>query len=85
MSPTPKQLSCAEFQSHLPELIGSGANLAEHPHIQTCELCRDLLAELEVIAQAARDLFPVVEPPDDLWTNIETAIKSEGDSKTAPR
>lgn len=82
MSPTPKQLSCAEFQSRLPELIGSGANLSENPHIQTCELCRDLLAELEVIAQAARDLFPVVEPPDDLWKNIETAIKSESDSKT---
>lgn len=82
MSPAPDRQSCAEFQSHLPELIGSGANLAQHPHIQSCELCRDLLAELEVIAQAARDLFPVVEPPDDLWKNIETAIKSESGSKT---
>lgn len=83
MSPTPKQISCADFQSRLPELIGSGANVSEHTHIQTCELCRALLAELEVIAQAARDLFPVVEPPDDLWKNIETAIKSESDSKSA--
>lgn len=70
--------SCAEFQAHLPELIGSGVNVSEHPHIQSCELCRALLAELETIAQAARDLFPAVEPPEDLWKNIETAIKGEG-------
>ena len=29
------------------------------------------------IAEAARQLFPVVEPPDDLWKHIESAIKDE--------
>jgi hypothetical protein len=70
-------MSCAEFQAHLPELIGSGENVLNHPHMQTCELCRALYAELEVIAQAARDLLATVEPPDDLWENIESAIKGE--------
>lgn len=83
MSPAPDKVSCVEFQAHLPELIGSGVNVSEHPHIKSCELCRALLAELETIAQAARDLFPTVEPPEDLWKNIETAIKSEGSSKSA--
>ena len=59
-------MSCAEFQAQLPELIGSGADAAAHPHIQSCELCRALLADLETIAEAARQLFPVVEPPDEL-------------------
>lgn len=81
MSSTPRNQSCAEFQSHLPELIGSGENVSNHPHIQSCELCRALLTELETIAQAARDLFPTVEPPDDLWKNIESAIKSEDSTK----
>jgi hypothetical protein len=46
--------------------------------MQQCELCRALLAELETIAEAARQLFPgEVEPPDDLWEQIETAIKKE--------
>ncbi len=80
MTPDPK--SCAEFQAHLPELIGSGVNVSEHPHIRSCELCRALFDELETIAQAARDLFPAVEPPDDLWKNIESAIKSETGSST---
>lgn len=78
MSDDRKNISCAEFQAQLPEMIGSGANAAEHPHIQNCELCRALLADLETIAEAARQLFPAVEPPDHLWNQIESAIKSEG-------
>ena len=77
MSENPIEMSCAEFQAQLPELIGSGENASSHPHIESCELCRALLADLETIAEAARQLFPVVEPPDDLWEHIEFAIKHE--------
>jgi predicted anti-sigma-YlaC factor YlaD len=70
-------MSCAEFQAQLPELIGSGENASVHPHVQNCELCRALLADLETIAEAARQLFPVEEPPDKLWQQIELAIKDE--------
>jgi hypothetical protein len=73
-----ENLSCAEFQAQLPELIGSGENAADHPHVQNCELCRALLADLETIAEAARQLMPIVEPPDKLWEQIELAIKDEG-------
>jgi len=74
---SPKNMSCAEFQDHLPELIASGENVLNHPHMQGCDLCRALYAELEVIAQAARDLLSTVEPPDELWENIESAIKGD--------
>jgi hypothetical protein len=37
-----------------------------------------LLAELETIAEAARQLFPSVEPPDEVWAQIESALKQEG-------
>ncbi len=83
MTNDPAKMRCAEFQAKLPELIGSGVDVSQHPHIQSCELCRALLADLETIAEAARQLFPVVDPPDDLWAQIELAIKSEdgaGDS-----
>lgn len=76
MSPYQENQSCAEFQARLAEMIGAGENLSANPHMQTCERCRAFVAELEAIAQAARELFPVVEPPDDLWSNIESAIKS---------
>jgi hypothetical protein len=70
-------MNCEEFQDLLPELIGSGQSAAEHPHYQSCELCQALLADLETIAEAARQLFPIVEPPDKLWEQIESAIKHE--------
>jgi hypothetical protein len=75
MKGDPGKMSCAEFQAQLPELIGSGEDAAAHPHVQGCERCRALLAELETIAEAARQLFPSVEPPDELWAQIESALK----------
>jgi hypothetical protein len=71
------QMTCAEFQAQLPELIGSGESAANHPHLQSCELCSALLADLETIAEAARQLFPIEEPPDELWEQIESKIRSE--------
>ncbi len=76
----PHMMTCDEFQEQLAELIGSGAKISDHPHIQTCDRCRALLSDLETIAEAARQLFPVVEPPDDLWKQIESAIQSEEES-----
>lgn len=72
------KMSCEVFQAQLPELIGSGSKISELEHIQNCDLCRALLADLETIAEAARQLFPIVEPPDNLWEQIESKIKSEG-------
>jgi predicted anti-sigma-YlaC factor YlaD len=77
MTSDPKTMSCEEFQSQLSELIGSGANLEDHPHLQNCDLCRQLIRELETIAEAARQLFPIQQPEDNLWERIESAIKKE--------
>ena len=90
MTDDPGKMKCAEFQAILPDLVGSGTDVSTHPHIQSCDLCRALLADLETIAEAARQLFPAVEPPDHLWSHIESAIKDEnGDgeptgSRSAP-
>jgi hypothetical protein len=73
----PGNVSCEEFQSHLPELIGSGEDVSQHPHLLGCELCRALLTDLELIADAARQLLPVEDPPDRLWAQIESAIREE--------
>ncbi len=73
----PKNMSCEEFQAQMPDLIGSGVDASAHPHVQNCDLCRALLADLETIAEAARQLFPVEDPPDHLWKQIEHAIKEE--------
>jgi hypothetical protein len=80
MTTDSKAMSCEEFQAHLAELIGSGADAAKHPHVQGCPLCSALLADLETIAEAARQLLPVQQPKEDLWERIESAIKEEQSS-----
>ena len=71
------KMTCEEFQEQMPELIASGENASAHPHVQECDLCRALLQDLETIAEAARQLFPVEDPPDRLWEQIESAIKHQ--------
>ena len=80
MNKSENNMSCAEFQAQLPELFGGGEMIGDHPHLQRCNLCRALLADLNAIAEAARDLFPVEEPPhaEALWEHIESAIAHEG-------
>ncbi len=80
MKTDPKSLSCEEFQSQMAEMIGSGEDLSSHPHVQDCSRCNSLLAELEAIAEAARQLLPVQQPKEELWERIESAIKEEESS-----
>lgn len=77
MNGDPGNMSCADFQAHLSDLIASGEDAAAHPHVQGCARCRALLADLQTIAEAARQLFPSVEPPDEVWEHIESALKHE--------
>lgn len=77
MTGNPNTMDCREFQSQMADLIGSGADAANHPHLKTCPRCRALLTDLETIAEAARQLLPVEPPEDRLWERIESAIKRE--------
>ena len=77
MTADPKNMSCQEFQAQLADLIASGEDLDNHPHLQRCATCRALLTELETIAEAARKLFPIEQPKEDLWERIELAIKQD--------
>jgi hypothetical protein len=77
MTMDPKSMTCEEFQEQLCDLIGSGADLENHPHFKDCEICKQLYRELEVIAEAARQLFPDRQPEDNLWERIQSAIKNE--------
>ncbi|HTA80506.1 MAG TPA: hypothetical protein VK720_13230 [Terracidiphilus sp.] len=82
MTGDPKNMTCQEFQAQLADLIGTGEDVSNHPHLMDCETCRALLADLQTIADAARQLLPIeIEPPkEDLWDRIEMAIKKEDGS-----
>jgi len=80
MTEEPEKMTCQEFQSQLADLIGSGEDVDSHPHLKSCARCRALLADLQTIAEAARQLLPIEPPQEDLWERIETAIKDEEDA-----
>lgn len=77
MTSDPQFMTCQEFQEQMAEIVGSGADVTNHPHLRTCANCRALLADLQTIANAARQLFPVEPPAEDLWQRIELAIQKE--------
>jgi hypothetical protein len=77
MTGDPNEMSCQQFQAQLADLIGSGEDAARHPHLLTCANCRALLADLQTIADAARQLLTAQQPEEDLWDRIELAIKKE--------
>jgi len=72
-----KDMSCEDFQDQLAELIGTGADASAHPHVQSCDLCRAFVSDLQAIAAAARELFPVQDPSDRVWEQIQSAIQEE--------
>lgn len=81
MTNNPGNMSCEQFQAQLADLIGSGEDVSRHPHLLTCSRCRALLADLETIAEAARQLLPAEPPQDDLWERIESAIQKDQTSR----
>ena len=46
-------------------------------HLQGCEACRALLADLQTIADAAASLEPI-EPPERIWMQIAGRLRQEG-------
>jgi hypothetical protein len=68
-----RPVTCEEFQSQMPELLGDGKR--DHQHLKTCVRCQALLEELEYIAGIAGDLLlPLHEPGDSVWKKISASL-----------
>lgn len=74
---------CHAFQEQLPELFDSGADLNDHPHLQSCENCAALVRDLEYIAAQAKLLLPIHDPSPTVWENIHNALA--GNSKAGEK
>ena len=72
-----KTMSCEAFSACMAELIAAGEDIFAHPHVRKCKLHRALLKDLETIAQAAKQMFPEIDPPDSVWEGIQTRIEQE--------
>ena len=64
-----RKLTCEEFQSQISELITSGTNIGSHPHVMACANCRQLLQEIETVAENARKFrFGTNQSDTDDWS-----------------
>jgi len=84
--PIPPEMSCAEFQEHLPELFaGPDGGLPKSDpslelHLKTCANCAALVRDLQYIAEQARQLMEPahdVDPSDQVWANIQNKLKED--------
>jgi hypothetical protein len=67
-------MNCVELQHSLVEIEdGSGAD--QRAHLKTCPTCSSLIAELNLIADAATDLRAAEEPSPRVWRSIQNAVE----------
>jgi hypothetical protein len=71
-------MNCAEFQKILPEYMERGGSAAEREHLRSCTVCSDLVQDLQYIAEAAKLLLPMEEPPSRVWQGIQQSLEKEG-------
>lgn len=71
-------MTCSDVRSVLPDLMESGQNVEFQAHLESCPNCSQLVAELELVAGAARDLAASEEPPARLWVKLAAELRAEG-------
>jgi hypothetical protein len=72
-----RDMTCEEFSASMAQLVASGRDIFAHPHVKRCKMHRALLEDLEIIARAAQQLFPDLDPSDKVWAKIEDEIATE--------
>lgn len=79
-------MTCAEFQQALPYIIDSGGSAEHEEHLRSCLVCRDLVQDLRYIAEQAKLLVPMEDPPARVWDGIQRSLEREGVARpTGPR
>ena len=70
-------MTCAEFQSELPEFMEEGGNAASQAHLKGCRDCSGLVSSLEAIVREAKELQASDEPSPRVWNSIEIILRQE--------
>ena len=70
-------MNCIDLQNSLAE-IDDGTSVEQRLHLKTCPKCAALVADLNLISAAARELREAEEPSPRVWNSIEIALRQEG-------
>jgi predicted nucleic acid-binding protein len=69
--------ACAQFSTDLEAYLEGEARPLIAAHASECPACNSLLADLQLIQAAARDL-PLEEPSPAVWANIRQSLAAQG-------
>ncbi len=69
--------ACSRFDDELEAFLEGEARPFIVSHAQDCASCGALLADLQSIRQAAREL-PLEEPSPAVWANVRARLEAEG-------
>ncbi len=72
-------MQCHEFEQVLEQQEARQLPADAASHLDDCGQCRALVADLDAIQAAARDLAAVEpEPPERVWTSLRAQLEAEG-------
>jgi anti-sigma factor RsiW len=81
-------MACERYLNAIDELVdgtlGPLRRAELELHLETCEDCRGLVADLLELSRATRTLDPI-EPPEHVWTAIAARLRQEGRVTTPVR
>lgn len=75
-------MRCEDLELVLEQSGGEPLPASAQAHLESCAMCRQLLAELERIEAVARELPAEVEPPERVWISLRAQLRSEGIIRT---
>jgi hypothetical protein len=78
-------MTCAQYQADLPFIIDSGGTAEHQAHLESCPVCRDLVADLKYIAEYAKLLVPMEDPPERVWDGIQRGLERDNLAIRPPR
>lgn len=75
-------MTCSDVERVLPEFLDGGLD-GSFPndfqaHVGSCPACSDLVSELKLIANEARQLSDAEEPAPRVWVRIAAELRAEG-------
>ncbi len=75
--------ACARFSVEIEGYLEGGTPPFVVSHAQECAPCNSLLADLQAIQVAARDL-PLADPAPSVWAKISEELQAQGDLVLSP-
>ncbi len=71
-------MTCSDVQQVLPDIIDGNGDGEFQLHLKSCPACSELVADLKLIADEARELAESDEPPARVWVQIANQLRAEG-------